>query len=124
MEKTGKIIINGMSFFGYHGVFRPEKELGQKFIVDLEMILPYKKTLNDDISNTVDYYAVYKYVQSIVCGKETYKLIETLADKIATGILGKFDVEEIMVRIKKPHACLPGIFDFVAYELIKNKNEI
>ena len=34
-----KIIMGGMSFHGYHGVFGAEKELGQKFLVDVEAFL-------------------------------------------------------------------------------------
>lgn len=35
-EVTDKILMGGMSFHGYHGVFGAEKELGQKFLVDVE----------------------------------------------------------------------------------------
>jgi hypothetical protein len=34
---TDKILMKGMVFHGYHGVFGAEKELGQKFVVDVEV---------------------------------------------------------------------------------------
>ena len=32
-----RILLKGLKFHGYHGVFNAEKELGQKFVVDLEL---------------------------------------------------------------------------------------
>ena len=31
-----KIYLNGMKFYGYHGVFPEENKLGQRFYVDLD----------------------------------------------------------------------------------------
>ena len=32
-----KIALNKMEFYGYHGVFKEETKLGQRFIIDLEV---------------------------------------------------------------------------------------
>lgn len=37
------IYFNGMSFYGYHGVFGAEAELGQRFYVDLVLSLDLSK---------------------------------------------------------------------------------
>ena len=34
-----KIILKGMEFYAYHGVMKEEQRLGQRFIVDITMIL-------------------------------------------------------------------------------------
>ena len=32
-----RIILDGMVFYGYHGVNQAERELGQRFVVDVEL---------------------------------------------------------------------------------------
>ena len=35
--KRDKIILKNMQFYGYHGVFSAEREMGERFEVDLEL---------------------------------------------------------------------------------------
>ena len=47
-----RILLTGMTFYGYHGVRTPEKELGQRFVVDLEMELDLSAAgLSDDLND-------------------------------------------------------------------------
>ena len=51
-----RILLNGMTFYGYHGVRPEEKELGQRFVVDVEMELDLRAAgTSDDLTDTVDY---------------------------------------------------------------------
>lgn len=112
-----KIIMQGMAFYGYHGVLPGEQEIGQRFLVDLELstYLGHPGRL-DDLSEAIDYADVYGLVEKIVT-EERFSLIEALAERIAQTVLGRYSVEEVMVRVKKPHAPLGGIFDYVGVEI-------
>jgi dihydroneopterin aldolase len=112
-----KIIMQGMEFYGYHGVLPGEQEIGQRFRVDLELstYLGHPGRL-DDLSEAIDYAEVYGLVEKIVT-EERFSLIEALAERIAQTVLGRYSVEEVMVRVKKPHAPLGGIFDYVGVEI-------
>jgi dihydroneopterin aldolase len=112
-----KIIMQGMEFYGYHGVLPAEQEIGQRFMVDLELAtyLEHPGRL-DDVSETIDYSEVYGLVEKIVT-EERFNLIEALAERIAQAVLGRYSVEEVMVRVKKPHAPLGGIFEYVGVEI-------
>lgn len=116
-----KIIISGMEFFGYHGVLPAEQELGQRFIVDVEMTCDLEAAgRSDDLSKSVDYSRVFDLVAGIVTGRP-YKLIEALAERIAGEILAGFAVEEVLVRVKKPQAPLGGVFSWVAVEITRRR---
>lgn len=118
MERShDKIIMNGMEFYGYHGVLPGEQEIGQRFLVDLELAtyLEHSGRL-DDLAETIDYAELYGLVEKIVT-EERFNLIEALAERIAQVVLGHYSVEEVIVRVKKPHAPLGGIFDYVGVEI-------
>ncbi len=116
-----KIIINEMSFYGYHGVLPSERVQGQLFIVSLELNLDLSKAGETDaLEDTIDYSAVYEEVKKLVEGKE-FNLLEALAEKIAERMLGRGLVQVVTVKIKKPWAPIPGILDFVGVEIRRGK---
>lgn len=119
-----KIIMKGMKFFGYHGVLPREKEQGQIFEVDLLLYLDFKiGGLNDDLNNTVDYAGVFEMVKDIVAG-DSYNLIETVAENISSRIMAGYpQIKKINVSVKKPSAPLNGTFDYVAVEIIRERED-
>lgn len=118
MERSpDKIIISGMEFYGYHGALSGEQEIGQRFVVDLELAVYLEHTGRlDDLSEAIDYAEVYGLVERIMT-EERCNLIEALAERIAQAILSRYPVEGVVVRVKKPHAPLGGIFDHVGVEI-------
>jgi dihydroneopterin aldolase len=120
-KNSDRIILNGMQFYGYHGVMAEEQELGQPFIVDLEMYCDLKDAgEKDDLTRTVDYSRVFEQVQRIVTG-ERFQLIEALAERIAAEVLAEYPLDELVVRVKKPHAPLRGIFTDVVVEIRRGR---
>ena len=98
-----------MVFFGYHGVLPAERELGQPFAVDVEMRLDLRPAgLSDDLSRTVDYGEVSRRAKEIVEGPPA-DLVETVAERIAAAVLEDQPlVQEIRVKVAKPHVRLGG----------------
>ena len=100
------IAIRDIKVFAHHGVTRQEKEKGQEFLLDVELVLDEDVAGVDDISATVD----YAEVAGTVAGMATsgrYNLIETLACRIVDHLLGLDGVKEAEVTVKKPDAPLP-----------------
>lgn len=117
MNHLDKIIICGIVFYGYHGVMSAEQELGQRFLVDVELYLNLKSAgISEHLTDTIDYKLVYDLVKSIE-QKKKYKLIETLAFDIAEAILTNTSAVEVLVRVKKPQVPIAGIVDYVAVEI-------
>lgn len=98
-----RILLKDMNFFGYHGVLPAERELGQRFVVDVELRLDLRPAgLSDDLTKTVDYGAVHGSVREIVEG-EPLNLIEAVAERIAAAILRNHPpIETVRVRVTKP----------------------
>lgn len=119
-----KIILKGMIFHAYHGVLAAEKELGQRFIVDLEMSLNLKPAGdNDDLRLTINYAEIYELVKKIML-EAKYDLIETVGEKIAQAALIKDErIEEIKVLLKKPEVPIAGILDYAAIEIVRGRKK-
>lgn len=122
MDKRDKIKLEGLSFYGHHGLFESETELGQLFKVDLTLFTDTKKAgESDKMTDSIHYGEVYQQAKDIVEGKPFY-LLEALAEKIASSILDNFsDVQAITVQVNKPQAPIPGVFDNVAVEIYRER---
>lgn len=118
-----KILLNGLSFYGYHGVLQEEQRLGQKFFIDIELILDLIEAgKSDDLSKSVSYADVFDVVKEIVEGKP-FKLIEALAEAISSRIFKDFtQVSEVVIKIKKPEAPVPGVYNYFGVEIHRSKN--
>jgi 7,8-dihydroneopterin aldolase/epimerase/oxygenase len=120
-----KIFIHNMEFYGYHGLFPEENRLGQRFFVSLVIEMDLKAAgQTDDMDKSVDYGVLYAITKEIVEG-EAKKLIEAVAENIASSILQQLpQIKAITVKIDKPSAPIPGLFDSVGVEIYReNENE-
>ncbi|MBC1471319.1 dihydroneopterin aldolase [Listeria seeligeri] len=120
-----KIYLNELAFYGYHGVLSEENKLGQKFIISLVLGLSTKKAgISDNVNDTVSYADVYKTVKEIAEGKP-FKLIEALAEKIATEVLVNYPLlNEVTVKLIKPNPPIPGHYHSVAVEIERKRSEL
>ncbi len=116
------IRLNKMVFRGYHGVWDEERQIGQRFEVDVEFMIDVSTAAkSDNIKDTIDFYKVYQVVENIVAQK-SFKLVETLAETIAAALLRKFSASELRVRVRKPNSPVPGICDGIEVEIVRQKN--
>jgi len=99
------IKIENIEVFANHGVLKEENILGQKFWISVDLYLNTRKAgTSDDLSFSVDYNRVALMTEKFVT-KNTFKLIETVAEKLAEMILINFKtVEKVKVEVKKPWA--------------------
>lgn len=102
-----RILLSDMVFYGHHGTLPAENELGQPFVVSIELRLDLRPAgTSDDLTKTVDYGEVHRMARDIVEGPPV-QLIETLAEKIAVGALQYHPVvEAVKVKVSKPHVRL------------------
>ncbi len=101
------ILLEGMTFHGRHGTLPAERELGQPFVVSVEMRLDLRPAgTTDDLTKTVDYGEVHRLAREIVEG-DPVDLTETLAERICAAVLENYPiVEAVKVRVQKPHVRL------------------
>ncbi len=121
MPPTDCLRIQNMTFYGYHGVDAEERRLGGKFSLDVEMHLDLRPAgESDDLTKTVDYKAVYDLVRRVHDG-EHYLLLEALAEAVASAILAKFAVEEVVLRVRKHSVPLQGLIDYTEVEIRRGR---
>jgi 7,8-dihydroneopterin aldolase/epimerase/oxygenase len=122
-EIHDRILLEGMVFHGRHGTLPTERELGQPFVVDVELRLDLRPAgLSDDLTKTVDYGEVHRLAKQVVEGEPT-GLTETLAERIANATLEEHPlVEAVRVKVKKPHVRLDDtVLDGSAVEILRRR---
>ncbi len=114
-----RLSILGMTFHAHHGLEEHEIENGQRFEVDVEMIVDSSKAASSDhLADTIDVRDVYKHVQHIVLSERFY-LLEALAQRLSDTILKKYNVGEVTIRVRKPVAPLGGLTDGTQLEITR-----
>ncbi|MBM3307329.1 MAG: dihydroneopterin aldolase [Candidatus Eisenbacteria bacterium] len=115
---TYKIALENIRLYGYHGATNNERELGQRFEVDVEITADLSDAVaNDDMKRTINYEHVFRLVESEVV-RERHHLLETLAARLARDIAEKFGATEVLVRIRKPSVPIAGAIDHVRVEVV------
>ncbi|MEK8132988.1 dihydroneopterin aldolase [Paenibacillus filicis] len=117
-----KITMKGMSFFGNHGVFPEENKLGQRYVVDTTLHMPLDEAgRTDALEETVNYAEVCELIRRIV-EERTYKLIEALAENIASEVLSTYTgIHAITVCVHKPNPPVAIQFDGVSAEIYRKR---
>jgi 7,8-dihydroneopterin aldolase/epimerase/oxygenase len=116
-----RIELRGLRARGRHGCLPAERELGQEFVVDVELGLDTRPAAaGDDLSRTVDYGSLAGRLVAVVEG-EPVNLIETLADRLAGVCLEEAPVAEVEVTVHKPSAPVPHPFTDVAVKIRRSR---
>ncbi|MCR5792405.1 MAG: 2-amino-4-hydroxy-6-hydroxymethyldihydropteridine diphosphokinase [Lachnospiraceae bacterium] len=118
------IEIKQLEVFAKHGVMREENILGQKFLISLKLYLDTRSSgKRDDLDKTVNYADVATYVTDFV-KENKFKLLETLAEKLAQKILIRYSlVESLDIRIEKPWAPVGLPLKTIAVEIHRGWKE-
>lgn len=99
-----RIVLQGVSARGHHGVLDVEKRDGQTFLVDVTMWCDLERAgRSDDLAATVNYAEVAGAVVARVTGP-SFDLIERLAEVIADDVLRHDLVDSVEVVVHKPEA--------------------
>jgi len=116
-----KVSLENIRLYGYHGASENERELGQRFEIDVEIEADLSEAVQtDSMGKTVNYEKVYRLVENEVVEKK-YHLLETMADRIGRDILQKFGASRVLVRVRKPSVPIAGSIDHVEVEVVHER---
>ncbi len=120
-----RIYIDEMEFYGYHGVFREENTLGQRFIVSLKVELDLEQAgKTDQLKKSINYAELFTICKEVVEGQPK-KLLEAVAESIAGQVLQKYpQIFSCTVKVTKPHPPIPGKMKSVSVEITRHNKEI
>ena len=89
------------------GVSEEERTAPQTIRIDLELAVDAARAAaRDDVRSTVDYAALVSSVQELAQSRP-YRLLETVAEEVASLVLGKSGTAWVRVEVRK--RALPGI---------------
>lgn len=120
--RRDSITLHNMSFFAYHGVTKIERQVGQRFYLDVTFWLDLRRPgQTDDVRDTADYEKVYQVISNMTLTRR-YHLIEALAQDIADHILAASPmIEAVEVTVRKPQVPLGGILDHVSVTVYRER---
>ena len=120
---TDRIFIKGVLIHARHGVMEHESEVGQRFVIDLELDTSRSASSRSDrLADTVSYSDVVETATAAF--KDTnYRLLERAAGAVADAILATFArIRAVKVTVHKPHAPIAAIFEDVGVVLTRSRH--
>lgn len=119
------IQIKELEVYARHGVYAEENFLGQKFVVSVSIYVNTAMAVKDDsIENSVNYGEVSYFIRDWM-DRNTFRLIETVADRLARDILIAFPlIEELELEVEKPNAPIAMSFRSVSVCVRRKRHRV
>ncbi len=103
-QPTDRIFLRGLAIQTTIGFIDWERHVKQTVVIDLEIPVDCELAArNDDVVDTVNYKSMAKRTIAFVEAAE-FKLVETLAHRLAMLLLAEFDVAWVKLTVNKPGA--------------------
>jgi dihydroneopterin aldolase len=103
-SSSDRIFLRGLAIECIIGFIEWERRIKQTVVIDLELPVDCRRaSRSDEVADTLDYKQVAKRVIAFVSDSQ-FKLVETLAERIALLILREFDLPWVRVGLNKPGA--------------------
>lgn len=113
----GIIELEGLEFYAYHGCFKAEQIVGNKFTVYVRMEYnPEKAVKSDDIHDALNYQRAYEMIKEQV--QITSHLLEHVGQRILDVLYKNFpELEHATVKISKMNPPMGGQIEKVSLTL-------
>ena len=118
------IRIKNLKIPARHGVYDFEKDQDELFELDIELKLELKKPGHSDrLEDTINYNDLVNNVTEIFTEKD-YNLVEAVCEDVCESLLNTFPLDQVIVRIRKPHAPIMASLDTVEIEMMRKREEV
>lgn len=119
-----RIVIDGIDVYAHHGVHPAERELGQRFVVDVHLWADLEPAArSDSLRQALDYTAVHRRVREVVAGT-SFHLLEALAWRLCRALLAEFPLERVAVTVQKPNPPIPNFLGRVSVTLERDRTSL
>ena len=97
--------IKDLEVYAYHGVFQAEKEMGQRFVLDVCIDYDMTRTARtEDLTSSIHYGILAEQLTGWMQGDQV-DLIETVAFQLVQHIFETYNfVSKVRLEVKKPWA--------------------
>ena len=117
----GKIFVEGIKIYAYHGCFKEETKIGTHFQVDVELDVDLSvPSVTDNIYDTVNYQSVFQVVKNQM--EQPSHLLEHVSKRIIDELFIQFPIiQQIVLKVAKLNVPLGGHIDRVAVQLVESR---
>ena len=120
----GKIVIEEMEFYAFHGHYQEEQIVGNRFLVDLEMEADLTEPADsDNLNDAVNYQQAYQIVKNEMRRTKS-NLLENIGKRILDALYAEMEgIEKATIRIRKLNPPMGGPIKSVGIKMSrKQKN--
>jgi dihydroneopterin aldolase len=119
----GQIQIENMEFYSFHGHFKEERIVGNKFLVDLTVETDMKNpSVSDNLKDAVNYQRLYEIVKMQMEMKS--HLLEHIAGRILDAIYGEMNgITKATIKVSKLNPPMGGKIGSVSVVMSRTKPE-
>ncbi|MFQ3610765.1 MAG: dihydroneopterin aldolase [Fimbriimonadales bacterium] len=102
VSSSDYLIVEGVEFYGYHGVPDAEQAIGHRYQVDIVAEIDLAEAgRTDDLRHTVSYGDLARLVIQLGT-QQKVRLLETLAEQMCQAILERFPrIQAVQLRVMK-----------------------
>jgi dihydroneopterin aldolase len=110
----GLIQIEGMEFYSFHGHYKEEQIVGNRFLVDLTIETDMEKPMSsDNLKDAVNYQRAYEIVKLQMELKS--HLLEHIAGRILDALYAEMEgIKKVTVKVSKINPPLGGKINSVS----------
>ena len=115
----GLIEIEGMEFYAYHGHFKEEQVVGNKFLVNVSIETDCEKAAKSDLlEDALDYQKVYELIKTEMERKSF--LLENICSRILDRLYEEFhSISKVTIKVSKINPPMGGQIKKVSVTLTK-----
>jgi dihydroneopterin aldolase len=120
---SDRIFVSELLIHAHHGVMPHEENVGQRFVIDLELAIDLAPAgRSDKLADTASYSAIVDTATRAFT-QESFQLVEAAAGVVAEALLAGFPkVSSVRVTVHKPHAPIAAIFNDVGVSILRMRH--
>jgi dihydroneopterin aldolase len=118
----GKIVIEEMEFYAFHGHYQEEQIVGNRFLVDLEMDADLTAAAgSDSLNDAVNYQQAYQIIKNEMRRTKS-NLLENIGKRILDALYDEMEgIEKATIRIRKLNPPMGGPIKSVGIKMSRKK---
>ncbi len=119
----GKVSLEGLEFFAYHGFYDEEQKIGNKYSVDVEVETDLMKAASkDSLGETINYEDLYKMISKVMATPT--RLLESLSLRIMEQVFAHFKAaKRVQVSVSKFNPPIGGVCHRARVSMSKSREE-
>ena len=119
----GKIVIEEMEFYAFHGHYQEEQIVGNRFLVDLELESDLDApAASDNLSDAVNYQRVYQIIKNEMRRTKS-NLLENIGKRILDALEEEMNgIEKATISIRKLNPPMGGPIKSVGVKMSRKQH--